>query len=663
MEQDKNAPAFDELGLPATLLQTLDKLGYKQPSPIQAQAIPHLLAGRDLLGMAQTGTGKTAAFSLPLMAHLQQQFADSGRSEKITALVLAPTRELAQQVAEAMNGYAANAKGCRTLAVYGGAPFGPQARTLRGGVDIVVGTPGRVMDHMRRGNLDVSGLQVLVLDEADEMLRMGFIDDVEWILEQTPQGENARQIALFSATMPKEIARIAKRYLLDPAEVRIKQATTTGASIRQRYVMVHGGQKREALARLLEVEQPEAAMIFVRTKAATNDVAEFLRERGHAAEELSGDLSQEQRDKAVQRLKSGRTDFVVATDVAARGLDVDRISHVINFDMPGDPEVYTHRIGRTGRAGRSGEAILFAQPRERRMLRLIGKVTRSDVVEMEIPSVREMNEVREARLGEKLKAHLNSEQKSTVKVLERLQESTGLSDADLALALAVELNKGRPFLLSQEQEMRSVSGRGRSERRGREERGRERLRGERRPREERRPDSRHEKRNAEKNERGRSNAARESGDFETQRFRIEVGRDHGVQPGNIVGAIANEAGLDSENIGRIELHDRHAFVDLPKGMPKEVFNHLKNVWVCGQKLAISQPNAGGAGRDSRGGSRAGVGRNDRPRPGSGRPSNRGPKRRPDGRRGEEKSAPPKRKKLKMKVGAAKAHGRRKKAAE
>jgi ATP-dependent RNA helicase DeaD len=575
MTDTQDLPSFEELGLPPHILDALSKLGYETPSPIQAAAIPELLDGRDILGMAQTGTGKTAAFALPILA----DFDVSQRGKSPTALVLAPTRELAQQVAEAFASYGAAGLNCKVLSVYGGSPYSAQTRALNQGVDIVVGTPGRVMDHMRRGNLDVSALKTLVLDEADEMLRMGFIEDVEWVLSHTPED---RRIALFSATMPREVARIAKQYLQDPAEVKIAAKATTASSIRQRYILVHGGQKPELIARILEAEDTDGIMVFVRTKMATVEVADFLRSQGFTAEALNGDLSQEQREKTVSRLKSGKINVVVATDVAARGLDVERISHVINYDIPHDPESYVHRIGRTGRAGREGDAVLFVQPRERRMLRLIEKVTRSPVQEMQAPTADDINAMRMQRLQATVLKRLERDLTPYRNLVGTLQENTGLPIEDIATALALELNKGGPFLLDDRNKFRNIDrdGGGKKEKSGRFER--DSRRPERRERPPRDP-----QRDAERTtmKREKVMGAVEEG---MERFRVEVGHGHGVKPGNLVGAIANEAGLDSQNIGRIELFDSFSVVDLPEGMPKDLFKHLKGVWVCGQKLALSR---------------------------------------------------------------------------
>lgn len=545
------AEGFDALGLPDAVLTTLGALGYETPSAIQRKAIPALLSGGDVLGMAQTGTGKTAAFALPVIARL---LAEPNPGRAPVALVMAPTRELAQQVAEACQSY--SQRQVRVLSVYGGAPYSTQIRALKSGVDIVVGTPGRLMDLMRKGHLDVSLLRTLVLDEADEMLRMGFIDDVEWVLGHTPE---ARQIALFSATMPREIKRIADKHLHDPAEIRIKDATTTAATIEQRHILVHRNQKPEVLARVLEVEDTDGVMVFVRTKIATEEVADLLRGRGLQAEALSGDLSQEQRDKTVQRLKAGKIDIVVATDVAARGLDVDRISHVINFDIPSDAEAYTHRIGRTGRAGRSGTAIVFVQPRERRMLGTIEKVTRGKVPPMDIPTVAQINAARQQRLQTRLEKQLSRNLFTHKQVLAELAEATGLGHEQLALALLGELFDGRPLRMDEQQALSGPAA-GKTKRPPRE-----------------RPAHG-----------GKPKGAPGPTEAGTERYRVEVGKAHGVKPGNLVGAIANEAGLDAQYIGRIELYDSFALVDLPEGMPKPLFKHLKTVWVCGQKLGITR---------------------------------------------------------------------------
>jgi ATP-dependent RNA helicase DeaD len=530
-------------------LAAVEAVGYESPSPIQAQTIPPLLAGRDLLGQAQTGTGKTAAFALPLLSRL-----DLGRLQP-QALVLTPTRELAIQVAEAIRAYARNLNGFHILPIYGGQDMGAQLRQLRRGVHVVVGTPGRVIDHLRRKSLTLDGLRTLVLDEADEMLRMGFIEDVEWILGHTPE---QRQIALFSATMPEQIRRIAERHLRDPVEIRIPSRTATVETIRQRYWQVTGVHKLDALTRILEVEEFDAMLVFVRTKTATVELAEKLEARGYSCAALNGDMNQALREKTVERLKSGTLDILVATDVAARGLDVGRISHVVNYDIPYDTEAYVHRIGRTGRAGRKGEAILFVAPRERRMLRAIEQATRQPVAEMRLPSSAAVADRRIARFKQTIGDVLESEElgffEDLVGSIQR-EHDVGLSE--IAAALAFLLQRERPLV----PEERAPAP----------------------PRQERE---------------GRA-PARSQPEPGMEAFRLEVGRAHGVLPKHIVGAIANEAGLESRHIGRIELHDTFSSVDLPKGMPLEVFAHLKGVWVCGRRLDISRLGDDGGARTAR----------------------------------------------------------------
>ena len=569
---DSNTPSvtFRDLNLSKELLQGLDEVGYEIPSPIQAQAIPHLMQGLDILGHAPTGTGKTAAFALPLLSRLDLN------NKSVQVMALAPTRELAVQVAEAFKRYAKHIPGFNVLAIYGGQDYSGQIRQLKRGVHVVVGTPGRVMDHMRKGTLKLDGLKALVLDEADEMLRMGFVDEVEWILEQTPP---KRQMALFSATMPKEIQRIARRHLDDPQEVSIKAKTATAETIRQRYWLVSGLRKLDALSRILEVEDFDGILIFVRTKLATTDLAEQLEARGHNAAAMNGDMAQKSREQMVARLKSGSLDILVATDVAARGLDVERISHVINYDIPYDTEAYIHRIGRTGRAGRSGDAILFVAPRERRMLGAIERATRQKITELELPSTETVNKKRIADFKQKITDTIAKGHLAFMRgIIEEYQSETEASAMDIAAAMA-NISQGDQTLLmapekKQPNKQRNDS---RDSLEPRNNRGRQR---ERAPR-------------AERNDRGnrperseRSPAGSRNADLEL--FRIEVGREHGVEPSNIVGAIANEAGLDARNIGQISINDNHSIVELPMGMPKDVFGDLRKVWVCGQQLRISR---------------------------------------------------------------------------
>ena len=553
MSKPELVSSFQSLGLPSELIQALEDVGYETPSPIQLGAIPPLLEGKDLLGHAPTGTGKTAAFALPLLANIDLD----SRHQQV--LVLTPTRELAIQVAEAFQRYANHLKGFHVLPVYGGQEYSGQIRALRRGVHVVVGTPGRVMDHIRKGTMKLDKLRVLVLDEADEMLRMGFIDDVEWIMEQTPEN---RQIALFSATMPKQIQKITTRYLKDPLNISIKAKTATAESISQRYWMVSNLHKLDALTRILEVEPFDAVLLFVRTKIATTELAERLAARGYSAEALNGDMPQKNREKMVERLKKGGIDILVATDVAARGLDVDRISHVINYDIPYDAEAYIHRIGRTGRAGRKGEAILFVSPREKRMLAAIEKATRQKIEAMTLPSTEMVNNQRISRFKQTITDTLARGSLEFMQgILESYEQEHDVTPIEIAAALA-KLSMGeKPLLLESEKkaprEKKSDSGKGEApfKREGK-------VKGKARP----------EKKLAEGME----------------RFRIEVGHDHEVQPGNIVGAIANEAGLDAENIGHIDIRDKFSFIELPEGMPKAVFNDLQKVWIGGQKLKISR---------------------------------------------------------------------------
>ena len=547
---DVNSPvtSFRDLKLPALLLSALDEVGYETPSPIQAQAIPHLLKGLDLLGHAPTGTGKTAAFALPLLSRIVIE------RQEIQLMVLTPTRELAIQVAEALQRYASHMVDFHVLPVYGGQDYARQIRQLKRGVHAVVGTPGRVMDHMRKGTLRLDTLQTLVLDEADEMLRMGFIDDVEWILEKTPK---QRQTALFSATMPKEIQRIARRYLRDPQEIAIKTRTATAETIRQRYWLVSGLHKLDALTRILEVEPFDALLLFVRTRTATTELAERLEARGYAAAALNGDMAQKSREQIVDRLKQGSLDILVATDVAARGLDVERISHVVNYDIPYDTEAYIHRIGRTGRAGRQGDAILFVAPRERRMLHTIERATRQKIEPLELPSTEMVNNKRIADFKQGISDTLAAGELDFMQgLLEQYQQEHDVPALEIAAALAKISIGDRQLLLKPE---KRKPARSKTDPKKRKERGKSRQ--------------------------AKPQASPARG---MERYRIEVGYQHDVKPGNIVGAIANEAGLDARHIGHIDIHTEFSLVDLPTGMPKEVFQGLRKAWVCGQHLNISR---------------------------------------------------------------------------
>jgi len=562
-EQGRPAPGFAFFGLGEELLEGLDALGFREPSPIQKAAIPELLLGRDLVGQAQTGTGKTAAFGLPLLERLDL----TQRTPQV--LVLTPTRELALQVAEAITSYAARLRGVKVLAIYGGADFRDQIHQLRRGVHIVVGTPGRVMDHMRQSTLDLSGLRSLVLDEADEMLRMGFIDDVEWVLEQLP---SERQVVLFSATMPSEIRRISQKYLREPAEITIRTKAADGRRIRQRYLMVNAPQKLEALERVLEAERSEGTIIFARTKAITLTVAESLEQHGYEVAVLNGDVPQNLRERTIERLRDGRVDVLVATDVAARGLDVERISLVINYDIPFDGEAYVHRIGRTGRAGRSGDAILFLTPRERRFLGGLERATGQPIEAMEVPSNATINQHRldllRQRLTERIETPSGSEDERVLmaEILQRVAREQSCSGEDLALA-ALQLSlKGKPLLLE----------------------GQENWATPRSSRDRERPRDGERGRPGDRGPRGASEPPDAPPAAHMERFRIEVGWRDRVKPGNIVGAIANEAGLNGRSIGRIRIFDSHSTVDLPRGMPDDVFNGLRSLRVMNRELRISR---------------------------------------------------------------------------
>ncbi len=568
-----SAPAvagFGALALSPEVQRALTDVGYESPSPIQAATIPPLLEGRDVLGQAQTGTGKTAAFALPILSRIEL------KPGKPQALVLAPTRELAIQVAEAFQRYAAHLPGLQVLPIYGGQSYGPQLHALRRGVHVIVGTPGRVIDHLDKGTLDLSELKYLVLDEADEMLRMGFVDDVEKVLEAT---QPTRQVALFSATMPAPIRKIAQRHLKDPVEIAIKTATTTAANIRQRYWFVSGVHKLDAMTRILEAEPFDAMIIFARTKQATEELAEKLQARGLAAAAINGDIAQPQRERVIQQLKDGKLDILVATDVAARGLDVERISHVLNYDIPYDTESYVHRIGRTGRAGRSGEAILFVTPREKGMLHAIERATRQKIDEMKLPTVEAVNDQRIAKFKQRISDTLaTGELELFQQLIEQYEQEHDVPAIEIAAALARIAQGDRPLLMTPPPKREFA------------------------PRE---PDARHGKPERAPRERGeREHSGREQSGREQPRafaghaprphhteagkitYRIEVGHEHGVKPGNIIGAIANEAGLDSQYIGRLSIRGDHSLVDLPEGMPKEIFEHLKKVWVARQQLQI-----------------------------------------------------------------------------
>lgn len=579
---DETTIAFNELALKQELLTVLDEVGYESPSPIQAQTIPLLLEGKDVLGQAQTGTGKTAAFALPLLSNLNLKEKDP------QVLVLAPTRELAIQVAEAFQTYASKLKGFHVLPVYGGADYSGQIRALKRGVHVVVGTPGRVMDHMRKKTLVLDNLKAMVLDEADEMLRMGFIDDVEWVLEQTPP---TRQIALFSATMPSQIRRIATKYLNEPHQITIQNKTATASTIRQRFWPVTGLNKLDALTRILEAEEFDAIIIFVRTKTATVELTEKLEARGYATGAINGDIQQNQRERTIQNLKNGKLDILVATDVAARGLDVQRISHVINYDIPYDNEAYVHRIGRTGRAGRKGDAILFVAPREKGLLHSIERATKQKIEMMELPSTQLINDNRVVKFKQRITDTLEGKEFDFfTKMIEEYQQEHDVPAENIAAALAKLLQGDAPFLLQNKPQPKSREKWDRDDRSSRNTRDRDRNRG-RGDREAGKDGSRRRERSS----RNESSAVEEG----MQRFRLEVGHNHKVKPGNIVGAIANEAGIDSKFIGRININDDYSLVDLPNDIPKDILNDLKRARVGGQKLNISAFEEGGRSKESK----------------------------------------------------------------
>jgi ATP-dependent RNA helicase DeaD len=547
---------FSELGLNAGVLRALEAIGYESPSPIQAATIPALLAGRDVLGQAQTGTGKTAAFALPILSRLEL------RAGAPQVLVMVPTRELAIQVAEAFKKYAAGLPGFHVVPIYGGQSYVPQLAALKRGTHVIVGTPGRIIDHLERGTLVLSGVRFVVLDEADEMLAMGFVDAIESILARVPA---ERQVALFSATLAPQIKRIAQRHLRQPEEITIRGKTSTAANIRQRYWLVSGLHKLDALTRILEVETFDAMLVFARTKLATVEVAEKLEARGFAAAALNGDMQQAERERMIAQLKSGQIDILVATDVAARGLDVERISHVVNFDVPYDTESYVHRIGRTGRAGRSGEAILFIAPRERNMLKVIERATRQNIELMNLPTVADVNARRVAKFKQRVTELLTQGVADSYRtIVEEIAQQTGADLTAVAAALVVAA-QGRSSLLLGEKRNGAESGSGHGL-------------------DDERP-TRDDTSGARPARAARGAKGRRFGPQDL--YRMEVGRVHGVEPGNIVGAIANEAGLDGSEINGVKVRDDHSVVRLPAGMPDEVLQRLARVKVRGRPLAMS----------------------------------------------------------------------------
>jgi len=569
---------FTDLNLSAPLIKVLKEVGYESPSPIQAATIPSLLDNQDVLGQAQTGTGKTAAFALPILSRLDI------KQTTPQALVLAPTRELAIQVAEAFQTYAKHIPGFHVLPIYGGQSYGPQLSALRRGVHVVVGTPGRVIDHLDKGSLDLSKLKTLVLDEADEMLRMGFIDDVERILQETPE---SRQTALFSATMPSAIRRIANTYLRNPKEITVAAKTGTNENIRQRYWLVSGMHKLDALTRILEAENFDGMIIFSRTKLGTEELAQKLQARGFSAAAINGDIQQAQRERTIQQLKDGKIDILVATDVAARGLDVERISHVVNYDVPHDPESYTHRIGRTGRAGRSGEAILFITPREKNLLKSIERATRQPIGMLELPTIQAVNDVRIAKFKSQISETLaQGELEQFQSLIEDFEREQNIPAIEIAAALAKMARGDVPLLLDKKQQVAAATW---DERPGRQVGFERNDRGDRAERFDRGGDRPDRSERFPKKER-----IVRAADPGMQTFRIEVGYQHGVKPGNIVGAIANEGGIDSKHIGRIEIYDDYSVLDMPDNLTGDVLDHLASIKVAGQQLRISRDNGDSA---------------------------------------------------------------------
>ncbi|RYC47156.1 DEAD/DEAH family ATP-dependent RNA helicase [Pectobacterium zantedeschiae] len=572
--------SFADLGLNTSILNALTDLGYEKPSPIQAECIPHLLNGRDVLGMAQTGSGKTAAFSLPLLNNLKPEL----KAPQI--LVLAPTRELAVQVAEACNDFSKHMHGVNVVALYGGQRYDVQLRALRGGAQIVVGTPGRLLDHLKRGTLDLSNLSGLVLDEADEMLRMGFIEDVENIMAQIPA---EHQTALFSATMPEAIRRITRRFMKDPQEVRIQSSVTTRPDISQSYWTVQGMRKNEALVRFLEAEDFDAAIIFVRTKNATLEVAEALERSGYNSAALNGDMNQALREQTLERLKDGRLDILIATDVAARGLDVERISLVVNYDIPMDAESYVHRIGRTGRAGRAGRALLFVENRERRLLRNVERTMKLTIPEVELPNAELLGQRRLAKFAAKVQQQLESSDLDMYRaLLTKLQPQEELDVETLAAALLKMAQGERPLILPPDPAFRPR----------REFRDRDESRGD--SRGDRRRDPR-DSRESRDGDRPQRRERRDAGEMEL--YRIEVGRDDGVEVRHIVGAIANEGDISSRYIGNIKLFGSHSTIELPKGMPGDLLSHFTRTRILNKPMnmqllgdAVVQPERRGGGR-------------------------------------------------------------------
>ena len=584
-EETKPTIPFSDLGLSKPILQAVEEAGYEIPSAIQAESIPPLLEGHDLLGQAQTGTGKTAAFALPLLSRLDLTQKDP------QIIVLAPTRELAIQVAEAMQSYARHLKGFHVLPIYGGQNIGIQLKQLRRPVHVVVGTPGRVMDHLRRKTLKLSNLKTVVLDEADEMLRMGFIDDIETILKETP---DERQLVLFSATMPTAIRRISKNYLKDPIEIKVKTKTATVSTITQKYWQGKTTYKLDALTRILESEEFGAIIIFVRTKNMTTELAEKISARGYSAIALNGDIQQSTREKTINRLKKGTLDIIVATDVVARGLDVERITHVINYDMPSDNESYVHRIGRTGRAGRRGTAILFVPPRGNRMLQSIERATGQKIEPLKLPSPQDISAARINRFKQMvIETAASQELEFYQNIITDLESESEMSLEQVAATLAFLVQRDRPLLSTPNKIPDHAFSEQSDTRHGKKPRRNDNSRrdqGERRSNESRRdqnPRRDNSKRIDHNDTRDHQSKKKQSGNMpDMVTYRLEVGSEHGVEAKHIVGAIANEAGVESKFIQNVSINSDHSMVDLPDGMPKEIRKHLHGVWVKGQKLQL-----------------------------------------------------------------------------
>jgi ATP-dependent RNA helicase DeaD len=555
---DETLPKFSELGLHPLVLKAVEAQGYETPTPIQAETIPTLLSGRDVIGLAQTGTGKTAAFALPALSDL----AEAGRADDGPfALVLTPTRELAIQVAEAFTSYATELPDFSVLPIYGGQAYGPQLAGLRRGAQVVVGTPGRVIDHLKRGSLKLGSLQHLILDEADEMLKMGFAEDIEEIFSQVG---DERQVALFSATMPSSIHRITGKYLDDPKEVRIAAKSQTGANIRQRYFMVQHSHKLDALTRILEVEEYEGIIMFVRTKQATEELAEKLRARGFKTAAINGDIPQQARERTIDMLREGRVDILVATDVAARGLDVERITLVVNYDIPHDTESYVHRIGRTGRAGRSGEAILFVTPREQRMLGSIERATKQKVEPLTLPSVEELTNTRVEKFTKRIDDVLaTTELSELTEVIDQYSLSRDVPAANIAAALASLVLESNTLKAEPMPEPTRRPARDRNRDGGR--------------------------------DGGRPARGGRAKDENMTTYRLALGRNERLQPGAVVGAIANEGGITSKQIGHIDIRSNHTLVDLPNDLDPSVLRKLAHTEIQGRPIDI-RPDSGRPGR-------------------------------------------------------------------